>query len=242
MTALQLYDPLLQYLCQVNRLARGGAQLSYGEVHAKVISLLEAIDKRAAEDPHLMEHVRELKTPVNYFIDDIISQNKHLAFRERWQEKRLGFVKDGLAGDDAFFLNHLDVELRKTASKAVAERLLVYYVCIGLGFQGRYFNELPRLQDYMRQITPAIRPWLAEDSEERLMPQTYQYTDSRDFIRPPELKRSLLLAGVCGLLLAGLPLYVLLANNLVAQLETQQHLREINESHQGVPWSQAWMK
>lgn len=242
MIALQLYDPLLQYLCQVNRLARGGAQLSYGDVRSKVTTLLAGIDKRAAEDPRLQEHVRELKTPVNYFIDDIISQNKHLAFRERWQMERLGFAKDGLAGDDAFFLSHLDVELKRQPSKAVAERLLVYYVCIGLGFQGRYFNELPRLQDYMRQIKPFIRQWLAEDSEEMLTPQTYQFTDRRDFVRPPELKRSLLLAGVCGLLLAGLPLYVLLAHDLVQQLETQQHLREINESHQGVPWNEARRK
>ena len=242
MIALNLYDPLLQYLCQVNRLAREGAPFSYGEVREKITSLLAAIDKRAAEDPYLMEHVRHLKTPVNYFVDDIISQNKHLAFRERWQTERLGFVKDGLAGDDAFFLNHLDVELKQTPSKAVAERLLVYYVCIGLGFQGRYFNELTRLQDYMRQITPSIRPWLAEDSDERLMPQPYQYTDNRDFIRPPELKKSLLLAGVCGLLLAGIPLYVFLAQNLVDKLDYQQHLREINESYQGAPWGQAPLK
>lgn len=237
MKALHLYDSLFQYLCQVNRWARAGAPLSYGEVRGKITALLAAIDKKAEEDPYLMDHVRQLKTPVNYFIDDMISQNPKLAFAKRWHTERLGFAKDGLAGDEAFFVNHLDKELKLPPSKAGAERLLVYYVCIGLGFQGCFFNELERLHAYMRQIIPSIRPWLAEDNIERLMPQAYMHTDTRDFVRPPELKKSLLLAGICCLLLAGFPLYALLARHLVQNLENQQHLREINESHQGTPFS-----
>jgi type VI protein secretion system component VasF len=242
MKALLLFDPLLQYLCQVNRLARCGAPLSYGDVRSKVTALLSEIDRRAESDPYLMEHLRILKTPVTYFVDDMMAQNPRLAFAKRWHSERMGFVKDGLAGDDAFFLNHLDPELKKSPSKAVAERLLVYYVCIGLGFQGRYFNEPARLKDYMRQLVPSIRPWLTEDTVERLMPQPYQHTDTRDFVRPPELKKSILLAGICCLLLAGIPLYSLLAKYLVNNLENQIHLREINESHQGAPWAESRQK
>lgn len=239
MKALLLYDPLLQYLCQVNRLARSGAPLSYGDVRGKITGLLSAIDQKANEDPTLQEHVRHLKTPVNYFVDDVIAQNPRLAFAKRWHTERLGFAKDGLAGDEAFFVNHLDKELQQAPSKAIAERLLIYYVCLGLGFQGVFFNEPQRLRNYMRQILPAIRPWLAENTVERLMPQTYQHTDTRDFVRPPELRRSILLAGIVSLLLAGLPLYAMLARSLVQNLENQVHLREINESHQGAPWSQS---
>lgn len=242
MKALLLYDPLLQYLCQLNRLARCGAPLSYGDVRSKVLSLLASIDKRAEEDPYLMEHVRRLKTPVTYFVDDMLSQNTRLVFAKRWHSERLGFAKDGLAGDEAFFINYLDQDLKQPPSKTLAERLLVYYVCIGLGFQGYFFNEPTRLKDYMRQISPSIRPWLAEDSVDRLVPQAYQHTDTRDFVRPPELKKSILLAGVCSLLLAGFPLYAWLARSLVQNLEYQQHLREINESHQGIPWSESQMK
>ncbi len=235
MKALLLYDPLLQYLCQVNRLARSGAPLSYGDVRGKIMGLLGNIDQRANEDPILQEHVRHLKTPVNYFVDDVISQNQRLAFSKRWHTERLGFAKDGLAGDEAFFINHLDKELQQPPSKALAERLLVYYVCLGLGFQGYFFNEPERLRNYMRQIVPAIRPWLVENTVERLIPQTYKFTDTRDFVRPPELRSSILLAGVVSLLLAGLPIYAWLAKSLVENLENQIHLREINESHQGTP-------
>ena len=235
MKALLLYDPLLQYLCQVNRLARSGAPLSYGDVRGKIMGLLSAIDQKAGEDMALQEHVRHLKTPVNYFVDDVIAQNPRLSFAKRWNTERLGFAKDGLAGDEAFFTNHLDKELQQPPSKQVAERLLVYYVCLGLGFQGYFFNEPDRLRNYVRRISTAIRPWLVDDHVEKLMPQAYQYTDTRDFVRPPELRSSILFAGIISLLLAGLPIYALLARGLVEKLDDQIHLREINESHQGTP-------
>ena len=236
MKALLLYEPLLQYMCQVNRLARSGAPLSYGDVRGRIMGLLGEIDHKAEADPSLQEHVRHLKTPVNYFIDDVIAQNRRLAFAKRWHTERLGFVKDGLAGDEAFFVNHLDQELRQPPSRALAERLLVYYVCLGLGFQGYYFNDPARLKSYIRQIMPAIRQWLVESTVEKLVPQAYQFTDRRDFVRPPELRGSLLFAGIISLLLAGLPLYAWLAKDLVRSLRNQIHLREINESHQGEAW------
>jgi type VI protein secretion system component VasF len=239
MKALLLYDPLLQYLCEVNRLARSGAPLSYGDVRGKVIALLSAIEQKASNDLALQDHVRHLKTPVNYFVDDVIVQNTRIPFAKRWHGERLGFVRDGLAGDEAFFKNHLDQELQQAPSKTLAERLLVYYVCLGLGFQGYYFNDSQRLKAYMRQIHPAIRQWLVESNVDKLMPQAYQNTDTRDFVRPPELRNSILLAGLVSLLLAGLPLYAWLARSLVDSLQQQTHLREINESHQGVPWAES---
>ncbi|MEN3942408.1 DotU family type IV/VI secretion system protein [Prosthecobacter sp. SYSU 5D2] len=233
MKALLLYDPLLQYLCQVNRLARSGAPLSYGDVRGKIMALLSAIDQKANDDLSLQDHVRQLKTPVNYFVDDVIAQNPRLSFAKRWNTERLGYAKDGLAGDEAFFTNHLDKELQQPPSKALAERLLVYYVCLGLGFQGYFFNDPERLRNYVRRITAAIRPWLVESTVEKLMPQAYQHTDTRDFVRPPELRSSILFAGIISLLLAGLPIYAFLAKGLVEKLDNQIHLREINESHQG---------
>lgn len=236
MKALLLYDPLLQYLCQVNRLARSGAPLSYGDVRGKIMNLLAAIDQKAAGDLALQDHVRHLKTPVNYFVDDVIAQNPRLPFAKRWNTERLGFAQDGLAGDEAFFTNHLDKELQQPPSRPVAERLLVYYVCLGLGFQGYFFNDPDRLRNYMRRITAAIRPWLVENNVDKLLPQAYQHTDTRDFVRPPELRGSIIFAGIISLLLAGLPIYALLARDLVSKLDNQIHLREINESHQGQPF------
>lgn len=237
-----LYEPLMQYLCQVNRLAKSGAPLGYGDVRGRIVELLQDVHRRAEDDASLMEHMRALDAPVKFFVDDVIAQNPRISFSKRWHAERLGFAENGLAGDEAFFVNHLDPELESPPSQKIAERLLVYYVCLGLGFQGYFFNEPERLRGYIKRILPAVRPWLVESGVERLVPQAYEHTDTRDFVRPPELRSSLLLAGVFSLLLAGFPLYAWLAKSLVEKLETQVHLREISESYQGTSVEEAMIK
>ena len=110
MKALRLYEPLFQYLCRVNRLAQGGYRWEYPEVRREVMNQLTSIRAAADRDPELREHERLLRTPMNYVIDGLIVRNKHLPFSGGdgpWHEKRLGYKKDGLAGDEAFFVEHL---------------------------------------------------------------------------------------------------------------------------------------
>ena len=237
MRALQLYDPVFQYLCHVNRHARNQAPFSYQQVRQELENRLRLVDQQANDDPGLREQVRLLKGPVNYFIDHMIAQSR-LPFARKWLKEAFGYREDGLAGDDAFFLC-LNDELRKQPSADLAERLLVYYVCLGLGFQGGFFNDPGKLQEYMRSLKPAVNRWLLDDSAERLVPQAYEHTNRRNFIRPPKLNRALLLAGLVALLCAGVPLYAWLANDLVTKIAQKDNLREINESRQGTPYGAA---
>ncbi|HEX2750031.1 MAG TPA: DotU family type IV/VI secretion system protein [Verrucomicrobiales bacterium] len=229
MTALELYEPLLLYVCKVNRLVRNGVPLSFGQVRGEVLGLIGDADARAEEDPVLRDHHRALRAPITYFIDDLFAQGRY-SFAGRWHENRLGYVKDGLAGDEAFF-DYLDEAIRKPPSEGLSQQLLVYYVCLGLGFEGFYFNQPDRLRQYMKALEPAIRHYMVDDSVPRLVPQAYEYTDQRDFVRPPELRKALLLAGVLCLLLAGIPLFLYLGSQIIAKEDAA--LRQIFESHQG---------
>ena len=229
MTALRLYEPLLLYVCKVNRLVRNGVPLSFGQVRGEVLGLLGDADARAEEEPGLRDYHRALRAPITYFIDDLFAQGRY-PFAGRWHENRLGYVKDGLAGDEAFF-DYLDEALKKPPSEQLSEQLLVYYTCLGLGFEGFYFNQPDRLRQYMKALEPAIRHYLVDDSVPRLVPQAYEYTDQRDFVRPPELRKALLLAGILCLLLAGIPLFWYLSNQILANEDPA--LRQIYESHQG---------
>lgn len=229
MRALQLYEPLFLALCRINRLARNGVALSYREVRSDILSILTDIELKADDDPVLREHYRVLKTPINYFIDDSIAQSK-LPFARQWHDERLGYEKDGLAGDEAFF-DYLDEALKVPPSASQSERLLVYYVCLGLGFQGFYFNQPERLRQYMRQLHGIIRPFLVEDSVPRLVPQAYQFTDQRDFARPPKMGAFALLAGVVCLLLGAIPLFYLRQEEILSKVSLD--LRQLRESYQG---------
>jgi len=239
MKALALYEPLFQYLCQLNRLARGGYIPSYAEVRRETMGHLAEISMKAEEDPGLRDHVRALKTPVNYIVDGLIVQNRLLPFRTRWHEERLGFRKDGLAGDEAFFTEHLDPALKESPTAAGAERMLVYYVALGLGFQGLFFNSPEKLRNYMKALQPAVRHWLVEDRVDLLVPQAYEHLDRRDLARPPKLQTGILLAGLVALLLSAVPLYWWLARTVIHRADEQIHLREIGESHQGQRWTPA---
>lgn len=229
MTALKLYEPLILYVCKVNRLVRNGVPLAFGQVRGEVLGLLGDADALAETDPVLRDHHRALRAPITYFIDDIFAQGRY-SFASRWHENRLGYVKDGLAGDEAFF-DYLDAALKQPPSETLSERLLVYYTCLGLGFEGFYFNQPDRLRQYMKALEPAIRHLLVDDSVPRLVPQAYEHTDLRDFVKPPELKKSLLLAGVLCLLLAGIPLFLWLSRQILQNEDPA--LKQIYESHQG---------
>ena len=234
MKALDLYEPVFQYVTYLNRHARNGVPFAFAQVRGEILTRLAAVEKRAEEDAALRDHVRELKAPMNYFIDHMIAQNQSLPFAQRWLKECLGFREDGLAGDEAFF-DYLNEALRQPPSQPLAERLLVYYTCLGLGFEGFFFSKPEKLKEYMRSLTPAVRQWLVEDTVDHLVPQAYQYTDRRSFTRPPRVRKALILAGVLALLLAGIPLYVWIARDLVEQVSQQEHMREINESAQ-TPW------
>ncbi|HEY3897603.1 MAG TPA: DotU family type IV/VI secretion system protein [Chthoniobacter sp.] len=236
MKALLLYEPLFQYLCKLNRLVRGGYAPVYADVRRETMGILAQISMDAEEDPALRDHLRSLKAPMNYVIDGLIVQNKRISFRTRWHEERLGFRKDGLAGDEVFFTENLDPLLNEPPSAIGAERLLVYYVALGLGFQGYYFQSPDKLRDYMKRIHPAVQHWLVETRVDRLVPQAYDFTDQRDLTRPPKLKWMVLLAGLVALILSAVPLYWWLARSVVQHADEQIHLREIHESHQGDPW------
>ena len=171
----------------------------------------------------------------------MIVGNRHLSFSGDglWHEKRLGYSKDGLAGDEAFFVEHLEPALREPATVAGAERLLVYYTALGLGFQGLYFNHPEKLRAYMKAMAPAVRQWLVTDDQpgQFLVPQAYECTDRRNLARPPRLRWPVVAAGLFALGLSAGSLYWWLAHSVIERANEQIHLREISESYQGTPWA-----
>lgn len=229
MKAEELYEPVFLCVCKVNRLARNGVPLSYPEVRSEILSILAEIDVKSEEDPYLREQVKALRAPINYFVDDLIVQSG-LPFAGKWHEERLGYEKDGLAGDEAFF-DCLDATLALPPSDAVADRLAVYYTCLGLGFQGFYFNQPDKLRDYMKRIKPSIRHLMLEDDQEYLTPQAYEATDTRDFVRPPRQKTLALAASLLCLLFAAIPTYMYLHEKVRGSIP--EDLKQILHSHQG---------
>src|SRR5437762_1337760 len=159
MTLLQLTEPLFQYICRLNRVARRGAggkpagdttfisltraaaasaspalparaaNLDYSVARSEIKALLEDIMPKAATDLRLTQQARKIELPLVFFVDSMISESK-LSFAGEWNQNRLAYDRQELAGDEKFF--DLLEETLKDNSEDAAERLAVFYVCIGL--------------------------------------------------------------------------------------------------------------
>jgi type VI protein secretion system component VasF len=205
MTLLETTEPLFQYICRLNRMARKssvvptgettfvskagalprGVSLDYAVVRNEVKAILEDMQQKAAKDFRLASQVQKMELPLLFFVDAIISESS-LPFAAQWNQNRLAYERNELAGDEKFF-DLLDQDA-KDPSEEASERLAVFYTCIGLGFSGIYFRQPELLRKTMFTIAPRIKRWLEADEAAKICPEAYEGVDTRDLTEPPSRK------------------------------------------------------
>jgi type IV/VI secretion system ImpK/VasF family protein len=198
MKLLELYEALFQYVCRLNRAAKGQTHPDFARVRSEIKSIFEDINRSAAADMALLGQVRLLEAPMIFFVDNLIATSR-LNFAPQWASNRLAAERNELAGDERFFVDFLDKDLVNPNPDA-AERLAVYYVCLGLGFSGMYQGQPEQIRRYLEQIFPRIRQWM--DSEKsKISEQAYVCTDTRVLTEPPNDKVILLMVAFIFLVL-----------------------------------------
>lgn len=209
MTLLDLTEPLLQYVCRLNRLARRsgtatrgdtafftkgstlprGVSLEYPVVRAEVLALLDEFNQKAKGDIRLASQAQKMELPLLFFIDSMISESS-LSFAAQWNQNRLAYDRHELAGDEKFF--DLIEETLKDPGDEASERLALFYVCIGLGFTGVYFRQPEYLRKTMLTIAPRIRLLMEADHSARICAESYQGIDTRNLVQPPGSRLTLI--------------------------------------------------
>ncbi len=204
MTLLELTEPIFQYVCRLNRLARksGGAvtsgettfisktaapapkaaSLDYAVVRSEVKALFEDFMQKGGSEIRLAGQVKKMELPLLFFVDSMIAEGT-LGFAAQWNQNRLAYDRNELAGDEKFF--DLLEETMKDPSEEASERLAVYYTCIGLGFAGVYFRQPEYLRKTMLTLAPRIRHLVETDQSARICPETYEGVDTRNLVQPP---------------------------------------------------------
>jgi type VI secretion system protein ImpK len=184
MTLLDIYEDLFQYLCRLNRAAKSQTQPNYDRVRGDLLECLEKATQKAGSDVRLSNQVRALELPMIFFVDNLICTSQ-LKFKERWVDERLAKVlKNELAGDERFFEDFLEMDLRDPSDDA-RERLAVYYTCLGLGFTGMYIGQPEKINAYMNQIYPRISPFMNRNPASKLTEEAYKYTNTTVLTEPP---------------------------------------------------------
>ncbi|MBT3376056.1 MAG: hypothetical protein HN742_21730 [Lentisphaerae bacterium] len=182
MTLLELCNPLFLQVCFLSRSARSGGTMTYSRVRADIEDLFADMRSKAAKERLLEAQYQAVELPLIFFVDATISELDWAQARE-WQDNRLAYDHGQLAGDERFF--DLLEETLEDRSRDAAERLAVFYTCLGLGFTGIYDGRLDELQRKMMQVADRIREFTDADMLAKICPDAYQDVDTRDLIQPP---------------------------------------------------------
>jgi type VI protein secretion system component VasF len=244
MTLLELTEPLFQYICRLNRVARKagqaptgettflskgaaatrGVSLDYAVVRSEIKAIFEDMQLKAGKDFRLGSQVKKMELPLVFFVDSLISESS-LRFAAQWNQNRLAYERNELAGDEKFF-DLLEEDL-KDSSEEAAERLAVFYTCIGLGFSGIYFRQPEFLRKTMFSIAPRIRRYIDADEAAKICADAYENVDTRDLTEPPS--RTVVVIGLIFLCLtvASLISYVVLYQ--ISKNDLTGYFKIINE-------------
>jgi type IV/VI secretion system ImpK/VasF family protein len=160
---------------------RSGSQ-DYAVVRSEIKGVFEDMAAKANTDGRLAQQYRRMELPLIFFVDSMIAESS-LSFAAEWNQNRLAFDRQELAGDEKFF--DLLEEAERDPSDDASERLAVFYICLGLGFTGIYFRQPEFLRKTMLQIAPRIRHMVENDQSARICPEAYENVDSRDLVQPP---------------------------------------------------------
>lgn len=216
MKLLELYEDFFQYLCRLNRMARTQAHPEFARVRNEVQELLSQVEHHAAGDLRTATQVQKLTLPLIFFVDNMICTSR-LNFAPQWAANRLATERNELAGDERFFVDFLEPDLRDPSEEA-AERLAVYHVCLGLGFTGMHQGQPEQIRRYQDQMFPRIRHWIDSDPRTKISEEAYRHTDVRQLTEPPSRKIALVGVAFLFLALSVLVVYYALYANAVDQL------------------------
>ncbi|MGI9014799.1 MAG: DotU family type IV/VI secretion system protein [Phycisphaerales bacterium] len=186
MTAAELCEPLLLYVCRLNRAARKGGQPNEREVRREITALLAELRSKRTSAPELTSaQFDKLEMALIFFVDSMIAESK-LAFASAWHADRIAFEQNELAGDEKFF-DVLD-EFLGDRSEGATQCVAVLYTCMGLGFTGWYAGQPEEIKSKMLECAARLRGQMDKDDSERICQPAYEHTDTRDLIEPPGAK------------------------------------------------------
>lgn len=183
MTLLELCEPLFQYVCRLRRSARMGRTLEMNDVRNDIAGTFDQMREAAGDDHELLTQYEKVELPLVFFTDFMIKES-NLPFAYDWVE--LARERNELAGDEKFF-DLLDADLADP-SESAAERLVIFYTCLGLGFTGVYTGQLESIQRLTSQISGRISGLMDADKKSHICPEAYENVDTRDFVEPPGAK------------------------------------------------------
>lgn len=198
---VELCDPLFQYVCRLNRLARKGGLVDAGQVRSEFKSMLAELKLRCDSIPGMGEQFNKVRLPLIFFIDFMV-RDSALSFARSW--KGIAEEEKQLGGDEKFW-DLLDETLADSGELA-NQRLAVFYACIGLGFTGINVGQPDVLRKKMLEVSARIRGQMDADETSKMTPEAYEKVNTEILQQPVAsglMTWIIVLVGMTVLLVAG---------------------------------------
>lgn len=158
------------------RIQSGRQQISNTEAfRRRMKEALAEVSREAIKRNYAAEHTMETDFAVVAFLDEVIL-NSHDPCRNEWAEKPLQQDLFGLATAGDMFFRRVDKLLARNESPEIADMLEVYYLCLLLGFEGKYAisdnkTELHVIADRIRHRIAHIRGEPGYFSPQGMLPE-----------------------------------------------------------------------
>lgn len=178
MTLVEICEPLLQYVCRLNRVGRKGGRVDFGVVRGEVKALFQEMRAKAEQTPGMAGPYGEVEQVLVFFTDSMILNSQ---LRGGW--KPISHERGELGFEEKFW--DLLEDTLKDMSESATQRLAVFYVCIGLGFTGLYTGQPDYIRRKMLEISSRLRGMIDADAAARICGDAYDGVDSRNLTQPP---------------------------------------------------------
>lgn len=191
----QLISPLLKKICEYCAFKDGGCEVPQDVMLSEIRSDLNLIRQKAAAYPVLAQQYQVVEKPLVFFIDYIIKEGG-FSFSGSYRELARNFNE--LSGDDKFF-DLLDEAVKTNEDQEI---IRVFYLLIGLGFDGYYKRRRAEIVELM-QKTSALLPKAADFNIQKITPDIVAEEHKvRDGARWYQKPRSWLIAALALTLVA----------------------------------------
>jgi len=221
MTLVEVCEPLLEYVCRLNRLGRKGGRADYGVVRSEIKAIFSELRTKADSTPGMSGPYTEIEPVLMFFVDSLILGSK---LGSGW--KPLSHERGEMGFEEKFW--DLLEDALKDPSDSATQRLAVFYVCIGLGFTGLYTGQPDYIRRKMLEISARLRGFIDADQAARICPDAYENIDSRNLTQPPNRSLTAMVIALVALtgvlLVAYVQMFRHAAGELGGSLEAiQQH-------------------
>jgi type VI secretion system protein ImpK len=149
------------------------------EMKSRLIALMEEMERKVESDSEVRQGFQRIRYALTVFADEVLITSEW-DYAGDWFEERLEkHFYQSTVGGDRFFDDLRDAREKLSGPEVIG----VYFLCLSLGFKGKYFSQVDSLRSLHRELYSSL-PQRITTRMDDLFPEAY-VTDTRKSAQRP---------------------------------------------------------